>query len=209
MKKTIISGAIVALVLATAFHSPVKAEEPIDPQAGAKEFCYSLQENMGAVDRFGTVQAGSVVPLVVTIDTSPSFTMGKVDSSNAKYDGDTLVWEGFLLSKSTGQFTFTASHSADIGINLSYRNGKRIYLKPANQFVVEINEQTIAGNGLKSFNVQLNAGYNPIKIMATMWTGGSIPTFTLNYKPANSTVAPRNITPATLFHDEEISDDDW
>ena len=198
-----------AMVAVAAFQAATKAQEPIDPQPGAKEFCYSIQENMGPVDRFGAVQTGSTVPLTVTIDSSASFTKGKMDASNMKYDADTLVWEGFLLSKSAGQFTFTAAHSAGTDIWLTYRNGKTISIRPANQFAVEINGQVVSGSGSKSFNVQLHTGFNPIKIMAMLWTGDSVPTFTLNYKPANSTVAPRNITPATLFHDDESGDDDW
>ena len=200
---------VLAMFAVAAFQAVTKAQDPIDPQPGAKEFFYSIQENMGPVDRFGAVQIGSTVPLAVTIDSSVSFTKGKMDASNMKYDADTLVWEGFLLSKSAGQFTFTASHSAGTDIWLTYRNGNTISIRPANQFAVEINGQTVAGSGTKSFNAQLNAGFNPIKIMALLWTGDSIPTFTLNYKPANSTVAPRNITPAALYHDDESSDDDW
>lgn len=209
MKTKLMTTTVAALAMAAALQTAAKAEEPIDPQPGVKESFYSLQENMGPVDRFGTVQAGSAVPLVVTIDASASFTKGKMDASNMKYDADTLVWEGYLMSKTAGQFTFTAAHSAGTDINMTYRNGKCVHIYPANQFVVDINGQTVAGNGAKSFNVQLNAGFNPVKIMAVLWTGDSTPTFTLNYKPANSTVTPRNITPATLYHDEEINDDDW
>ncbi len=208
MKMKLMTTTVAALAVAAALQTVAKGEDPMDPQPGAKVSVYSTQKNFEAGERFEAVTSGAFVPLSVSIDSRTAFTLDEVEEDDANYDADTVVWEGFLLSKTAGQFTFTASHSSGIEVHLYYRNGNNIYLEPANQFAIQINGQTLAGNGNQSFNVNLNAGFNTIKIMANMWTGGT-PKFTLAYKPANSTVTPRPITPKLLFHEEEISDEDW
>lgn len=203
--------ALATAALATILPTPTLADDPISPQPGAKETTFSIQENVGAEERWQMVSSGSRVAIVTTINTKGNFTKGaNVDTNDPNYDADTCVWEGFLLSKSAGLFTFTVSHSAGSYISLRYRNGKSITLSPANQFAIQINQQTFIGNGSDSFNVRLDAGYNSVKIMATMWTGAGAPSLAITYKPANSTVQPRAITPATLFHEEEeTTDEDW
>lgn len=198
-----------AFDLASVFQTAAKTETLADPQPGAKVSVYSTQKNIDPAGRLEAVVSGLWVPLSVSLDTHGAFTLENTGGDDVNYDADTVVWEGYLLSKTAGQFTFTANHSGDTSVSLVYRNGARERFQPANQFALQINDQSVAGNGTQSFNVDLNAGYNRIAVMATMWTGSDTPRFTLVYKPSNSTVIPRSITPKSLYHEEEIGDDDW
>ena len=207
MKKSL-NIAIAILTAVVTLQTVAHAEDPISPTPGAKVSVFSTQENLTPEERWQTLTFGTLVPLTVSIDTKGSFSIGKVDENKLNYDADTLIWEGFLLSKAAGQFAFTVVHSAGTSVSLKYRNGKSVWFKPANQFAIQINGETFFGNGNKSFVAHLSAGYNKVKIMATMWTG-STPTFTLSYKPANSTIEPRAITPAMLFHEDEYTNEDW
>lgn len=187
MKKTQIL-AIAALAAAATFQTAAKAEDPVSPVPGA--VCnlynfrnYDLDEGEKGFSDFASVLEGK--PAAATfVDTASDFKACEKMQGVESYWG---MWTGWLKQEKAGMYTFTCK-----GYNSCYDG-----------YSVWINGQKCASGrrGQYSFNVELLAGFNSVKIISEGEDDGEI--LSITYKKAGSLKEPVPFGPGDMFHDDE------
>lgn len=192
MKKTQIL-AIVALAVAATFQTAAKAEDPVSPVQGA--VCNLYYKDINDVDwdaskTFVEIAASLPrLPAVATfVDTAGDFKETK------KKDGlntDIGMWTGWLKQEKAGTYTFLCRR--DTGNRGQFR------------YSIWINEQKCVEvvTGQSTFNVDLNAGFNSVKVVTFGDTEYNPRPLSITYKKAASLKDPVSFGPGDMFYDEE------
>ncbi len=189
MKKTQLI-AIAALALAATFQTAAKAEDPINPVQGAVCNLYNL--GWDGLKQFVEIAANlAEQPAAATFaDTAGDFQpRGKKNNVESTIG----MWTGWLKQEKAGTYTFLCQQYKyeDYQIYCIWINGKKC---------VE------GGRGQTSFNIDLDAGFNSVKIVASNWEssscGGKRP-LVISYKRAGSLKDPMTFGPADMWYDDE------
>lgn len=184
MKKTQIL-AIAAFAAAVTFQTAAKAEDPVSPVQGAVCNLYLLEEtdNIKKYEEI-TSSLGGKPAAATFVDIASDFKCSrKKDGINSNWG----MWTGWLRQPNAGTYTFTC-----FGDN--YNDYRR--------YSIWINGVKCASvvRGQYSFNVDLSAGFNSVRIVVQGYEGKAL---NLTYKKAGSLIDPVAFGPADMFYDDE------
>ena len=191
MKKTQLL-AIAALAAAATFQTAAKAEDPVSPLSGSVCNLYWLDIPTSKDPKEFKELAGSLLsePAAATfVDTAADF---KVASKRPGINSSMGMWTGWLKQEKAGTYTFLCKRG-------SYNEG--YYYR----YSIWINGQKCvdADYWQTSFNVELNAGFNEVKIIAgSMYNDRPYP-LSITYKKAGSVKDPVSFGPGDMFYDDE------
>ena len=185
--KRITTAALAALALAAAIPTTAKADDPVSPVKGAVCNLYLLE----AVES-DTKKSAEITAILADMPAAATF----VDSASefkAKQKKEGIMsnwgmWTGWLKQETAGTYTFTCSMLQEY-----HRN----------TYSVWVNGQKCLANvpGQNSFNVNLSAGFNTIKIVVHNDYGPS--SLSITYKKAGSVKDPFSFGPESMYYDDE------
>ena len=185
--KKLTSAALAALALAAILPTSALADDPVSPKQGAVCNLYLLSRTDDA-KKFSEIAASlASAPAAATfVDSASDFKPSKKQNEIASNWG---MWMGWIKQEKAGTYTFTCRRGGHDGCRYSiWINGQKCVEAKYEQ---------------SSFNVELNAGFNSIKIVASTWdTNDSYP-LTLTYKKAGSVKDPISFGPSDMFYDDE------
>lgn len=188
-------AALAALALAATLPLPVQADDPVTPVEGAVCNLYLLNAyNTDHKKEFiETANSLASQPAAATfVDSASDFKPSKKKEGVASSWG---MWTGWLKQEKAGTYTFLCKRS--FGSATWHDNNATMYS-------IWINGQKCveAGAGQTSFNVELNAGFNSVKIVAEGYSNHDFP-LSITYKKVGSVKDPVSFGPENLFHDDE------
>lgn len=189
MKKSQII-AIAALALAATFQTAVKAEDPINPVQGAVCNLYWFKVQQSEKGFAETAASLPRAPASATfVDTAADFKPNKKKDDIASQWG---MWTGWLKQENSGTFTFTCSRgwngSSDRYLYLIWINGQQCFP---------------IGEGQTAFDVELNAGFNSVKIIAESDNSYGSHPLSITYKKKGSVKDPKSFGPGDMWYDDE------
>lgn len=193
MKKTIMSTTLAALALAATFQTAAKAEDPINPVQGAvcNLYLMNIDNNDNNPKSFIELCASlAKAPAAATfVDTASEFVEAEKREGVKASVG---MWTGWLRQEKAGTYTFLCQRGR-------YNNwgGYRYSIWINDQKCIE------ATYGQGSFNVELNAGFNSIKIVTESYYYDVPRPLTITYKKAGSVKDPMSFGPGDMFYDDE------
>lgn len=141
----------------------------------------------------GSIASLPKQPAIKTIvDKSESFSI----KSLGQTESNVGMWSGYLKCKRAGVYTFTLTgNNHTISFN-------------SDCYSVRVNGKTAiaVGRGQVSADVALKVGWNKVELVCHF--GPMRRPITMAYKPKESLSEAREITPATLFHDQK-PEEEW
>ena len=189
MKTNLITSTLAALALAATFQTAALADDPINPVQGAVCNLYWLNvsdssESKAYIDF--TMDLHRQPAAATFVDTAAEFkNVGKVNNLKSNVG----MWTGWLKIERAGTYTFTCKR----GQNYS-----------RHRYTIWVNGQKYlaAAMGQSSFNVDLDAGFNSIKVIVSSSDTESYP-LSITYKRAGSVKDPVSFGPADMWYDDE------
>ena len=184
--KKLITAALAALALASIIPTSAKADEPANPKQGAVCNLYLLDVKDGEKSFSDAAAQLSSAPAAATfVDTSSDFNPSRKKEGVESSWG---MWTGWLKQDKAGQYTFTCFRYDGSALRYSiWINGRKC----------------IDGvRGQSSFNVDLEAGFNSVKIIADSYSNNKYP-LTITYKKAGSLKEPVTFGPENMFYDDD------
>ncbi|MBP5786957.1 MAG: hypothetical protein J6Y19_03985 [Kiritimatiellae bacterium] len=192
MKKNIMTT-VAALAIAAALQTVAKAEDPISPVQGAVCNLY-LVDVPDSRDPKNFIELSSSLaqqPAVATFaDTASDFNCKDKLEGIASNAG---MWTGWLKVEKAGTYTFLCKRYAP---DEGYEGARRY------RYSIWINGKKCieAALGQNAFNVDLEAGFNAVKIIAG---SGRVYPLSITYKKAGALKEPEPFGPGDMFHDDE------
>ena len=174
--------------VASAIFQTAFAEDPVSPVPGAVCNLYKLPY-WGGLERF--IEISSTLanqPAVATfVDSASDFLPYKKKDNVESNIG---MWTGWLKQEKAGTYTFLCQqlNNGSSNIYLIWINGKKC---------VE------GGVGQTSFNVDLDAGFNSVKIIAGNAGHSGKNPLSITYKKAGSLKEPVSFGPENMFYEDE------
>jgi len=186
------AAALAALALAATLPLPVQADDPVTPVEGAVCNLYLLDVASSAKPFNEIASSLASQPAAATfVDTASDFKPSRKKDGIASSWG---MWTGWLKQETAGTYTFLckraySANEASMSLTL---------------YSIWINGQKCveAGCGQTSFNVELQAGFNSVKIVAESRSDRDYP-LSITYKKAGSVKDPVAFGPENMFHDDE------
>lgn len=176
--KTLTVAAFV-LVAATTFQAAF-ASEPLSPVPGAVCNLYLFDWQNYAKGFEELTSSISTKPAAATfVDSASEF---KANGKKDNIKSSCGMWTGWMKQTLSGTYTFTCQSDYFFSI---WVNGQKC---------------ASAVYGQYSFNVDLDAGFNSIKVIAQGKNGRSL---TITYKKSGSLKEPSPFGPENMFYDEE------
>ncbi len=192
MKTNLITSTLAALALAATFQTAAFADDPISPVQGAVCNLYSLEVPKGGKEFSEFADKVPQQPAAATfVDTDSNFkTVGK----RSDIQSNVGMWTGWLKVEKSSVYTFLCQRGY---------NGEPNYYR----YSIWVNGKSciVAGYGQTSFNVDLNAGFNSVKIIAgaISYFGYATCPISITYKKAGSVKDPVSFGPADMWYDDE------
>lgn len=188
MKKTQIL-AIAALAAAATFQTEAKAEDPVSPVPGAVCNLYWVDIPTDGDPKAFRELATSLpqMPAAATfVDVAGDF---KDSQKLSGVHASAGMWTGWLKTERAGTYTFLC---------------KRFQQYCYYRYSIWVNGQKCidAELGQSSFNADLQAGFNFVKIITGNHEERAFP-LSITYKKAGDLKEPMTLGPADMFHDEE------
>lgn len=193
MKKSQIL-AIAALAAAVTFQTAAKAEDPVSPVQGAVCNLYLLDIDRGVNNeaKIFVELANSLAkqPAAATfVDTASTF---QESEKREGINSDVGMWTGWLKQEKAGTYTFLCKRGCE-----DYAGWYRYSIWINGQKCVE------ASSLQTSFNVDLQAGFNTVKIITMSYYYDEPRPLTISYKKAGGLKDPVSFGPADMFYDDE------
>ena len=191
--KKLTTAALAALALAAIHPSTAIAADPANPAPGAVCNLYLLKV-------YGANNIAGFTNIVSTLAAQPAAATFVDSDSNfnpsRKLDGVASswgMWTGWLKQDKAGVYTFLCRRSYHLSASSdNYETHYSIWIN--GQKCVD------AGCGQTSFDVELKAGFNSVKIIAESPSRFSFP-LTVTYKNKGSVKDPLPFSPEILFYD--------
>ena len=186
MKKLPVA-ALAALALVATLPLPVQADDPVTPVEGAVCNLYLIpwEHNQKAFNEIASSMSSK--PAAATfVDAASEFSPSEKKEGIASNFG---MWTGWFKQEKAGTYTFTCKQID------SYSN--RLY-----SIWVNGQQYAKAWAGQGSFDVELNAGFNSVKIIAVAGSDEKRP-LTISYKKKGSVKDPVSFGPENMYHDDE------
>ena len=187
MKKLPVA-ALAALALAATLPLPVQAVDPVMPVQGAVCNLYLLPKTGDSKKSAEITASLAEKPAAATfVDSASEFKAKKKKNDVSSNWG---MWTGWLKQEKAGTYTFTCSMNK---------------LWTDNTYSIWINGQKMLANvgGQNSFDVELAAGFNSLKIVVHDDSGESAHPLTITYKKKGSVKDPVSFGPENMFYDDE------
>ena len=184
--KKLTSAALAALALAAILPTSALADDPVSPKQGA--VC-----NLYWTDWSGCKGFIELTGKLATMPAAATFVDNVGDFVNKK-DGVSSnlgMWTGWLKQEKAGTYTFLCKQDYNQYNNYHYYS-----------IWINGNKCVEGGRGQVSFNVDLSAGFNSVKIVAAFGGGNKSP-LTLTYKKAGSLKEPVSFGPENMYYDDE------
>lgn len=181
-------AALAALALATTIPTSAQADDPVTPVQGAVCNLYLLPETGDSKKSAEITASLAEKPAAATfVDSASEFKAKKKKNDVASNWG---MWTGWLKQEKAGTYTFTCS------MRQSYQS---------NTYSIWINGQKALANvaGQNSFDVDLVAGFNSVKIVVHDDDNYDPHPLTINYKKKGSVKEPISFGPENMYHDDE------
>lgn len=191
--KKLTTAALAALALATIIPASAFAADPATPVQGAICNLYLIDTIRSAQKKDFNDMANSIAskPAAATfVDTASDFKSSKKKDGVASSWG---MWTGWMKVEKAGTYTFLCKRKFS---DISYENPTMYSIWINGQKCIE------AGCGQESFNVELRAGFNDIKIVAECPSLNDYP-LAISYKKAGSVKEPISFGPENMYHDDE------
>lgn len=189
MKTKLMTTTMAALAIAAALQTVAKAEDPISPVEGA--VCNLYLTNVGTSEAKAFSELAASLPRLPAaatfVDAAGDFK--DVDKMNG-VASDVGMWTGWIRQEKAGTYTFLCKRRADYS-----------WLR----YSIWINGQKCveAMVGQSSFNVDLNAGFNSIKIVTAGDSDYDPRPLAISYKKAGSVKDPLPFGPGDMWYDDE------
>lgn len=189
MKKLPVA-ALAALALAATIPLPVHADDPVTPVEGAVCNLYlrDLAKDAKSFNEMASSLASA--PAAATfVDTASDF---KDSQKKEGISSNIGMWTGWLKQEKAGTYTFLCKRG--------WYNDNEYY-----RYSIWINGTKCveAATGQTSFNVELNAGFNSVKIVVGNRYYDTPRPLSITYKKAGSVKDPVSFGPENMFHDDE------
>ena len=187
MKKLPVA-ALAALALAATLPLPVQADDPVTPVQGAVCNLYLFGEVYDARKSAEITASIAEKPAAATfVDSAAEF---KAKKKNNNVESNWGMWTGWLKQEKAGTYTFTCTMNA---------------YQMQNSYSIWINGQKALANvaGQNSFDVELAAGFNSVKIVVHDDSSNDAHPLTINYKKKGSVKDPVSFGPENMFYDDE------
>ena len=189
MKKSQIL-AIAALAVAATFQTAAMAEDPISPVQGAVCNLYFIDPPNNGAKTFNEI-ASSLPgqPAAATfVDSAAEFKPSMKQANIASQFG---MWTGWFKQEKAGTYTFTCQRGW--------------YSEGYYRYSIWINGKKCAeaAEGQFSFNADLNAGFNSVKVIAGSGNHKRDYPLTITYKKAGSVREPSPFGPENMYYDDE------
>lgn len=178
------TAALATLALAATITTPANADDPINPVQGAVCNLYYLETVYHGKDADALAASISSKPAAATfVDAASDFKPSDKKERINSYQG---MWTGWMKQAKAGKYTFTCQMISDSKYWYSiWINGQKC----------------VAGvSGQNSFNVDLEAGFNSVKIVAQSYSGRAL---SITYKKAGSVKEPISLGPENMYYDDE------
>lgn len=187
MKKLPIA-ALAALALAATLPLSAQADDPVTPVQGAVCNLYFLdwERNEKSFNDIASSLANKAAAATF-VDIASEFAASKKKEGTQSNFG---MWTGWLKQEKAGTYTFTCKQID------SYSN--RLY-----SIWVNGQQYAKAWAGQGSFDVELNAGFNSVKIISVVWPSSEKIPLTISYKKKGSVKDPVSFGPENMFYDDE------
>jgi hypothetical protein len=191
MKKMYIL-AIAALAAAATFQTAAKAEDPVSPVQGAVCNLYWLDISRSD-DPKPFIELAASLPRTAAAATFADTASEFLDAKKREgINSSAGMWTGWLKQEKAGTYTFLCKRDRD-----GYWEGYRYSIWINGQNCVE------AEYGQSSFNVDLHAGFNSVKIVIASYYPNSPRPLSITYKKAGSLKEPMSFGPGDMFYDDE------
>lgn len=196
MKLTLLMHTV--LLVALAFPCTLFGDELANPAPGAVRRMYALDPNPGSdharwhQDNVEAILGGRLAPYSTGVDTSS----GGFKVLQGREMG---MWTGWVKCRNAGTYTLVANRVSSNGMG------------PWFLFSLWINGRPLATafrGATASFNVQLNAGFNEIRLIAEGANKHWENYVELLLKRSDSLKEPTLLSPGALWHEDEIEDED-
>ncbi len=185
--KKLTSAALAALALAAILPTSALADDPVSPKQGAVCNLYLLGVHDNDKGFSETAATLASEPAAATfVDTASDFKpVGKRNDVKSSWG----MWDGWVKQEKAGTYTFTCKRDDRQDCRYAiWINGKQ-YAK--------------AWYGQGSFDVELSAGFNSVKIIAEGYTNYSSAPLTISYKKKGSVKEPVSLGPENMYYDDE------
>lgn len=193
MKMKLMTTTMAALAIAAALQTVAQAEDPISPVQGAvcNLYLQDIDRNEDNSKPFIELSGALArLPAAATfVDTASEFVEAeKRDGVKASVG----MWTGWLRQEKAGTYTFLCQRGYR-----DYRGGYRYSIWINGQKCIEANY------GQGSFNVDLNAGFNAVKVVTESYYYDVPRPLTVTYKRAGSVKEPISFGPGDMWYDDE------
>ena len=185
--KKLTTAALAALALTAIIPTSAFADDPVTPKQGAVCNLYLLDVHEDDKGFSETAATLATKPAAATfVDTASDFK--PVEKRN---DVKTSwgMWDGWFKQEKAGTYTFTCKR----------------YDRKDCRYSIWINGQQCAKAwyGQGSFDVELSAGFNSVKIVAEGYTNYKSAPLTISYKKKGSVKEPVSFGPESMFYDDD------
>lgn len=189
MKKNIMTTTVAALAIAAALQTVAKAEDPISPVQGAvcNLYLLDLPEDVKGYKEM-TASLARQPAAATFVDSAADF---RPSMKKNGIESDWGMWTGWLKMEKAGTYTFLCKRGSYGG-----GDGYRYSIWINGQKCVE------ADYGQCSFNVDLDAGFNAVKIIADSYDNENFP-LSITYKKAGGLKDPVTFGPGDMWYDDE------
>jgi hypothetical protein len=190
MKTKLMATTVAALAIAAALQTAAKAEDPISPLPGAVCNLYLIDPPNNGSKTFNEIAASlpSQPAAATFVDAAAEFKPSMKKENIASQFG---MWTGWFKQEKAGTYTFTCQRGW--------------YSQGYYRYSIWINGRKCAeaAEGQYSFNVDLNAGFNSIKIIVGSGNHQRNYPLTITYKKAGSVREPDSFGPENMYYDDE------
>lgn len=186
--KRITTTALAALALAATLPPQILADDPVTPVQGAVCNLYYLDiTNQGKTFNEISSALPSKPACATFVDSVSDF---KCSNKKAGIASSWGMWTGWMKQEKAGVYTFTCKRHSNY-------HGHHMYS-------IWINGQPCAKGwqGQGSFDVELSAGFNEVKIVTESPSNEDAP-LSITYKKKGSVKDPMSFGPENMFYDDE------